>query len=96
MLLKLVVIVAVAVAVAAAVAVAVAAAVVVVAAAAVVVVVQSRNLFQVVAIAKLHSACQQRWSTEQLPLVPAKQAIRQISQVNFCSSYRQETRVTSF
>lgn len=29
---------------------------------------------QVVAIAKLHSACQQRWSTEQLPLVPAKQA----------------------
>ena len=29
---------------------------------------------QVVAVAKLHSACQQRWSTEQLPLVPAKQA----------------------
>ena len=25
-------------------------------------------------MAKLHSACQQRWSTEQLPLVPAKQA----------------------
>eukprot|EP00913_Durusdinium_trenchii_P028094 g26340.t1 len=29
---------------------------------------------QAVAVAKLHSACQQRWSTEQLPLVPTKQA----------------------
>ena len=30
---------------------------------------------QAVAVAKLHSACQQRWSTEQLPLVPTKQAL---------------------
>ena len=48
----------------------------------------AQKFFQVVAIAKLHSACQQRWSTEQLPLVPAKQAIRQISPISFCSSIR--------